>query len=510
MISDAVAAGRVSRVVGYKLQKGFPPLSGVNLPQRIAILGPANAAEEATAPSVATEILSAAEAGNLYGYGSTIHQIARILRPINSDGVGAIPTFVYRQAAPGGAVAASRSLTVTAATVTANVTHYVKINGRASLDGSAYAVGITTDDDADSIAVKVAAAVTAILGAPVTAAVNGVTTNQVDITAKFAGTLSEELSVEVDTGSNAAGVTYAVASLAVGSGDHVVSPTTFGNEWNTIVINPYGANTAALDALEFINGVPDPDTPTGNYAAIRYTPFVALFGSTDATISNVKVVTTPRKDEVTNVVCPAPNSKGTTAEAAANVASLLAIQAQNSPHLDTAGKSYPDMPTPSDGDIGDYADYSLRDDSAKNGASTVDLVSDVYEVQDLVTTYHPEGENPPSFRFVRSLVQDFNVAYGYRLREDIYVRDKAIASNDQIVEVGDVIKPKQWVQVQRAYADDLSARAIITDADFMKESILVGTSDTNPDRLETFFRYKRSPFTRIASTTAEANFAFNL
>jgi hypothetical protein len=42
----------------------------------------------------------------------------------------------------------------------------------------------------------------------------------------------------------------------------------------------------------------------------------------------------------------------------------------------------------------------------------------------------------------------------------------------------------------------------------MKDSILVGISATNPDRIETFFRYKRSGFVRIASTTAEAGFNF--
>jgi hypothetical protein len=42
----------------------------------------------------------------------------------------------------------------------------------------------------------------------------------------------------------------------------------------------------------------------------------------------------------------------------------------------------------------------------------------------------------------------------------------------------------------------------------MKDSIEVAISTTNPDRLETFFRYKRSGVARISSTVAEAGFNF--
>ena len=76
--------------------------------------------------------------------------------------------------------------------------------------------------------------------------------------------------------------------------------------------------------------------------------------------------------------------------------------------------------------------------------------------------------------------------------------------------VENTIKPKQWIQILNSYSDDLAVRAIIVESSFMKDSLEVETSETNPDRLETFFRYKRSPFVRIASTTGEAGFAFGL
>ena len=105
---------------------------------------------------------------------------------------------------------------------------------------------------------------------------------------------------------------------------------------------------------------------------------------------------------------------------------------------------------------------------------------------------------------------DFNVRYGYFLLEAQSVENHSIANNEQAVDVANVIKPKQWVQILNQYADDLGKRNLIVEADFMQKSIVVETSGTNPDRLETAFSYKRSPYARISSTTAKAGFAFGL
>jgi hypothetical protein len=232
-------------------------------------------------------------------------------------------------------------------------------------------------------------------------------------------------------------------------------------------------------------------------------PFFALFGST---IDNPTTITDTRKAEVTNVLCPAPLSEAFSFEAAANGATLLAVQAQNNPHMDISGQYYPDMPIPVDGNIGSMATYSFRDAFVKKGASTVELFNEKYKVCDFVTTYHPDGEVIPQFRYVRSLVQDLNIFYGYYLLEQQYVVDKVIANNDAVVSVTGVIKPKDWKQILSVYFDGLERRAIIVDSEYSKETLQVGISESNPDRLETAIKYKRSSFGRISSTNAEAGF----
>jgi hypothetical protein len=190
------------------------------------------------------------------------------------------------------------------------------------------------------------------------------------------------------------------------------------------------------------------------------------------------------------------------------MAFLYAIQAQNTPELDVQDQYYPDMPVPSNGLIGAMSDYNNRDVIIKKGSSTVDFNSGRYQVKDFVTTYHPVGENPPQFRYVRNLNIDFNVRYGYFLLEQTYVIGHVIATDDGIVASSKVVKPKTWRQNVRKYSDDLVLRGLTVDSPFTQASITVGLSTSNPDRLETFFRYKRSGFARIASTDAEAGFNF--
>ncbi len=86
--------------------------------------------------------------------------------------------------------------------------------------------------------------------------------------------------------------------------------------------------------------------------------------------------------------------------------------------------------------------------------------------------------------------------------------DHTIADDNDTVSAGNVVKPKMWKQVLNAMAEDLGNRALIVDVPFMQDSIIVNLSSSNPDRLETFFKYKRSGFVRVASTTAQAGFNF--
>lgn len=503
-ISTAVGLERRSRVSGYKIKKGFFSNDTQNLPQIIAIFGEANTANQSGLTVTPVEVTSANEAGQLFGFGSPIHSVMRILRPVNSDGVGGIPTVVFPQISDGAATATVREWTVVG-TATSNATHYVIVNGRDNVDFQSYAFSVVTGDTPTVIAGKIKDAINGVLGSPCSATnALGVVT----ITSKWEGATSSELNVLIDFGSNAAGVSYSETDSTDGAGNVSLADSfaLIGDTWYTNVINTYGE--AKLADFEQFNGIPDPDNPTGRYNGLIFKPFMAYFGSVLSDKDDLATITddSDRVEQVTNVLCPAPNSKGFGYEAAANVVALFARMAQDSPHLDVNNKAYPDMPVPSDSLIGDMSDYNNRDFLIKKGCSTVILENGTYKIMDLVTTYHPDGEVPLQYAYARNLNLDWNVSDAYRTLETLRLKDKVLIRDTQVTTVSGAIKPKEWKAVCFDLFEDLAERALINDAQFSKDSLLVQISTTNPDRFETFFRYKRTGIARIESTDVEAGF----
>lgn len=506
--SNAVTLDSVSRVVGYKIRKGNFSKTTPYLPQRIAILGEANTANQSGLDTTPFEFISSKQVGDKYGYGSPLHQIARILRPLSGNVLGGIPTVIYPQVSDGGATACVIKKGVAVATsVTKTVTHIIRISGRNSLDGASYAYTLTAGLVQAEVTAIIIDAVNNVLGSPVTAALS---TLDIDFPTKWEGATAAEINIEFDTQGEAAGVVYSEVSKTGGTGtvDVATSIALFGENWNTIVINPYGS--AAFSDLETYNGVPDPDNPTGRYLPTTFKPFVALFGSVLDTIAGIEAITdaAARKDQVTNVLCPAPNSEAFTWEAAANMCVLIAPVMANTPHLGIGGKAYLDMPVPIDEDMGDFLTYEGRNSLVKKGSSTVLLQNGKYTVQDLITTYHPDGETPPKFRKVRDLNVDWNMGYGWLLIMSRDIQDKAIVQDNVPIRVINTISSKQAKQLAITFIEDKEGLALIYDSAFSIDSIEVGINESNPARLDIFFRYKRTSTADIVSSDVEVDFAF--
>jgi len=502
MASNAVGSERVSRIVGYKISTGDFSTTSPNLPQRILVIGEANTANQSGLDTSTWNFTTLQKAGERYGYGSPIYLALRLIKSQNF-GVGGIPVDVIPQAAAVGATSKKITIACTG-TATGNGTHTVVICGRRQIDSYSYDININTGDTLPVIVGKISDAINAALTSPVSATHD---TYSCIAESKWKGLTANDVNIYIDTNDNSLGITYSVSSTQSGAGTpSIVSALNqIGATWYTQLVNTYGTVSSVMSSLESFNGIADPDTPTGRYAALIMKPFVAITGSVADDPSSI---TNAKKNEMTIAIAPAPYSKGLPLEAAANMTILSARVAQDTPHLDVQGKSYPDMPVPISGTTFSMQDYNERDRIVQLGCSTVDLVAGKYQVQDFVTTYHKDGELPPQFRYVRNIFVDLNVYYGYYLKEQTYVVDHTIANDDDIVNAVRVVKPKTWKSELGFYADDLVSRGLIVDAQFMKDSTVVNISGTNPDRLETFFRYKRSGCVRIASTTAQAGFNF--
>ncbi len=236
MSSNAVGQERISRIVGYKLTKGNFNESSPNLPQRIAIIGEANHANQASITAdTAVTITSAQQAGQLFGFGSPIYLKARIYFPLNGGGIGGIPVDVYPQAAAAGAASRKLSIAVTG-TATANATHYVKIAGRDNVDGQYYQVNISSGDTNTTIASKINNAINAVLGSPVTATLDSPPTTVICET-KWRGLSAQDVTISMDVNNTSIGVTYAVSQTQAGTGTPSITAAlnAFGNKWYTFV-----------------------------------------------------------------------------------------------------------------------------------------------------------------------------------------------------------------------------------------------------------------------------------
>ena len=507
--SSAVALNRVSRVIGYSIQKGFYQKTSPNLPQTVAVLAEANHANQSNfSDGVPVQITSAGQAGVLFGYGSPIHLISRVLFPVNSTAVPA-NVFVYPQAESGTPTAQVMTMTIGgASTSAATGTISIYVNGRTSVDGYSYNVNVTAGQTQASVATAINAAINSVLGAPVTSTVSG---SVVTSTTKWKGITAAESNIYVvDT--IGTGFTFTAATTTPGTG--VPSLTNalnnFGDQWNTVVISGYGLESTTAAALEAFNGVTGVANPTGRWQGIVMKPFVALCGSVASAYTTVTAITNGGTYPVNMTISADPciGSSGFSFEAAANFAAGWLPILVNAPQNNLAGIYLPDMPLPP----ASFANpqYSDRDAAVQLGSSTTSISNGQYLVQDFVTTYHPTGENPPIFAKCRDIMLDLNIWFAWKTIVYQSIIDKVICNDDDIVNAANVIRPKDVKSFLVGMINDLVNRGFIANAAFSIASISVSINQTNPDRLDITWQYQRTGNAAIVAMTATAGFNYGL
>jgi phage tail sheath gpL-like len=503
MVSEALSVGNIAATNAFKLLKGNFNENSPLLPQSISILAEANTANQSGLSTDPLTITSARAAAVAYGYGSPMHLIARILFPPTGTGV-AIPVYCYAQEAAVGS--AARVMTTTpSGTATGSGTIIMKIAGRETLDGGSYAVAIATGDTVTQQCDKMRAVIASVLGCPVL----GSGTTTFIKTAKWTGLSSNDITFSIDLNGADIGVTYATVQTTAGSGTPTVTASLamFGDNWNTLVINSYGLVSATMAELEAFNGVPDPINPTGRYAGIVWKPILALSGTT---LDNPTSITSAgaRPDNVTICSCPAPLSLGMQFEAAANFAAAIWNVFQNKPNTSPLNAFLPDMPAPTAGSIPAMNDYTTRDSYVKLGCSTVIFKNGTYRIKDFVSTYNPDGEFPPYYRYPRDLNVYFNIKFRTVLRAEQELEGKQLANNEDVVTASDVVTPNSWKTQLFDIIDDSVADGLIVDAAFSKARTVTAINGSNPNRMDYAFPVKISGVAYQTSGDVTGGFNF--
>jgi phage tail sheath gpL-like len=507
MGSTAVSNNAVAAVTGILLDKGYFNVSSPNLPAHIATIAEANHNNQAALTAAGSFnklqlITSAKQAATLYGYGSPLHIAINELIPPSGGGV---PVNVYAIPIIEAAEAdASVKIITVSGTCTTSGQHTLRICGNRATGGSNYNFTVTKGDTHLQICNKITAAINGVLSSEVTAQQDS---PDVICTSKWKGATANGITIEIDLNNTSTGITYSVSNLQSGSGisDITDGLASIGNKWIPVIINGFGLDTDTMDALELWNGVPDPELPTGRYDPLVFKPGIAFTGTVE---DDITMITDARSTQCTIASAIAPLSLGLPIRVAAAYAKAFATKATNDPKLDIIGTNLTTIPLPSAGDVPSMEDYNIRNNAVQMGSSTAIIVADKFQVQDFVTTYHPEGENPPFYRYPRDLFVAFNIKFGYALLVERLLIGKVLAADNSPIQGDNIMRPKDWKGVVLDYLEDCEKRGLITNLENTKQSVQVSINSTNPNRLDTVWEDQITGICRISATTIKQGFYF--
>lgn len=409
--SLAAAVGVAVRNVQFQSE-------ALNLPRKILIIGTYDPSLTAVVPEVPVQVLSAEDAGSQFGFGFMLHRMA-VQAFLGSEGV---PTYILPQAEAGGAAAAAGDVDFTGSTGVAAGTIYLYIAGLA------VPVSITAGTSADDIAIAVAAAINADSDLPVTAAVNGVTMAQVDITSKSKGPWGNDISIALNVGAGQAlppGVVAVVTDMAGGSGiptmadalDALGTGDDANEAYYTDVVHGYGYDTTTMDAISTYVGAGNDFL--GLYGKTVARPFRVLVGDTvagSAGLAALIAITDLRKTDRANGIVAVPGSVNHPAEIAAQTIGHMARINQDRVAQHYLGIQLIGI------DPGEKADrwtsdYDNRDTAVKSGISPTRVRSGAVYLQNVVSFYRPDSVPVSSngYRSMRNIAIIQNMLYNIRV-----------------------------------------------------------------------------------------------
>lgn len=313
-----------------EVQQAITGISNANfIPQQISLVGQYDPAKTTVVDYVPKKIESADQAASLYGFGSMLHlETIKVFAGILTSG---IPVYAHPVPDDGAAVASDGTITATGAATSAGTLFFYIANQQVQ-------VNIEDADTGDDIAIAIAAAITAKLTLPVTAAVNGVTTEQVDITSKWKGISANDIDIsvnlegDVESSKAPSGTTIAIVAMANGATNPDITSvfTNMGDNWFTRLVFPYddSANLVIMEAAGVVRFQPD----------IRRF-FLGFVGSIKVKADYIAQVAARNSNWTTFV--PAHNSVSLPFEVAAACVGVSTLRAQADPARPSKGLALP-------------------------------------------------------------------------------------------------------------------------------------------------------------------------
>lgn len=318
------------------------------------------------------------------------------------------------------------------------------------------------------------------------------------LTTKWKGASASALKVTL-TGPDAGIVWAHTTTDGAGNPPLSLALAQFGTVWETLVINALNVeDTAAINQLQ--------EFGEGRWGQTVRKPFVAFVGSTASTVGEAITPTSVRKDDRINSQLVAPGSPELPFVVCARQVARIAKLANNNPPTDYgAQRANGILPGP---DAYQW-DYVQRDQAVKNGCSTIEVKDGVINISDVVTFYHPTGEDPPGYSYVVDIIKLQNIIYNFDREFSKEEWNGAPLIPDDSPTVNPLArKPKNAKAAAAALLDSLALYAILAESKDAKDSMVVGISAQNPKRLDMQLTVQLSGNLNITSIDLAFGFYF--
>jgi phage tail sheath gpL-like len=158
---------------------------------------------------------------------------------------------------------------------------------------------------------------------------------------------------------------------------------------------------------------------------------------------------------------------------------------------------------PIDGDVGDIIDYNFRDVLVKNGCSTTNFKNNSYYAADVLTTYKPDGETDPIFKFVRDNMIIFNIIDQLK-KFNARQKNKSIAPN--ALPSIHITSPALYkAGVLNEIVKPFVELGYIADFEYAKDNLDVGINPSNAGRFDVVTPELITSLLRIIAVDVQVN-----
>lgn len=323
---------------------------------------------------------------------------------------------------------------------------------------------------------------------------------KVIVTSGWKATSANYLSMRIDGPS--VGVTFAYAAFAGGAGAPSVSGalTQIGSIYESMLLNGNDAeDSTALGAYQTWG--------EGRWDPTVKKPAMVFTGQRATSVAEAIFLTDARKTDRINSLIPTNGSRNLPFVVAARALARIARMANNIPSHDFSLQMLDGL-VPGLDSV--HWDLTARDQAVKGGSSTIEVIDGVMRLSDTVTCYHPTGESPPAYRYVRDNVVLQNIVWNVdQLFSTAEWAGAALVPDDQAITEPTAKKPKMAIAALAGMLDSLALKALISDPKTAKKSIKAWIDTANPKRLNVSANVTISGTTNIVDTTLYWSFYFD-